>query len=67
MFPEEFWIVVTERDADQSYVNIGQFPRGPLVHEGYLMTEEQAHERAKLLRGVYGWVAILPVKTKGNL
>lgn len=50
-------------DADKSNVYRGEFP-SPIVHEGRLLTSEEADARAKSLGGRYGWVAILPVKTK---
>ena len=57
--PAEFWIVVTELDMDRGFCHIP--PMGPLVHEGYCLTEEQAVERAKRLAGRYGWSTVVKV------
>ncbi len=62
--PNEFWIVVTQWDCppDNKY---GEPACGPLVHEGYCLTEQKARERAEYLGSSrYGWVKIFKVNSK---
>lgn len=62
MLPNEFWIVITQWDVDPNGAfRDGMLPKGPLIHEGYCATEEQAYERAKMLAGRYGWATTLRV------
>lgn len=60
--PKEFWIVVTQYDMSPNSVSVGRPPNGPLVHEGFMMTEEQAKERARCLAGRLGWTTVLRVE-----
>jgi len=62
--PAEFWIVVTQWDCQPDVWH--SLPlAGPLVHEAYMMTEQQARERAAMLSR-YGWVKIFKVNAKEN-
>ena len=62
--PSEFWIVVSQFDTNVNGVVFrgDNLPKGPLVHEAYMLTEEAAHERATTLsRSGYGWISIMKV------
>jgi hypothetical protein len=63
--PDEFWIIVTQYDGSPNGFSFCGPPKGPLVHEGYCLTQEEAEERARRLAGGYGWSTILKVKTEG--
>lgn len=59
--PDEFWIVVTQWDTTSNVIfDPCNPPKGPLVHEAYCLTEEEAKNRAMALRG-YGWAAVVRV------
>jgi hypothetical protein len=62
--PEEFWIVVTQYDTDATGFSRSGPPRGPLVHESFCLTQQEAEERANYIGSRYGWVTILKVKAK---
>jgi hypothetical protein len=66
MIPNEFWIVMTQYDVNPNAFSGTGPPRGPLVHEGYCLTEAQAEERAKALAGRYGWSCIMRVVSEGG-
>lgn len=67
MVPNEFWIVVSQWDVSpKGYHSYGP-PRGPLVHEGYCATYEQAEARAKMIGDQYGWITIMKVVSEGGV
>jgi hypothetical protein len=59
--PAEFWIVVTQYDVPPNGFYPEHLPRGPLVHESYCLTHDEAVERGRILAGRYGWSTILRV------
>lgn len=58
---EDFWIVVTQYDTNPNTPSLGGPPAGPLVHEGFLLSEQDARQRAAGLAGRYGWAAYMRV------
>ena len=60
MLPDTFWIVVTQYDTDPN-AYCSKLPRGPIVHETYCLTEDEAERRARSLAGRHGWATILKV------
>lgn len=59
--PNEFWIVVSQWDRDTRAIDPSNPPAGPLVHESYCFTEEEARNRAAALGDRYGWTAVVRV------
>ena len=59
--PNEFWIVVSQWDRDTRAIDPSNPPKGPLVHELYAGTEEQARNRAMALGDRYGWTTVVRV------
>ena len=60
----EFYVLITQYDTDATGVGSAP-PKGPIVHEGYLMNFKEAQARARQLAGKYGWSVIAPVNVDG--
>lgn len=59
--PNEFWIVVSQYDSKPTGLQHSGPPRGPIVHESYCLTEDEAIKRAETLGDRFGWTIIMRV------
>lgn len=59
--PSEFWIVVTQWDRSPTAFQPADPPRGPLVHEAFCLSEDEARDRCRGLGDRYGWAVYVRV------